>query len=257
MVVMMVRFLSELILIALVYSSVWFLISLVKRRNDIADIAWGLGFMVYSLYLLFRYPVNDLGKALICLVMIWGIRLSIYIFIRNSDKKEDFRYKNWRDEWGSDFYWRSFLQVFFLQALLIIVVISPVLAAGYFSGHSWSWVTLLGMLVWLFGFLYETVADIQLYHFIRRKKTAGEIMNTGLWRYSRHPNYFGEILVWWGIYICVLPVKYGVFFAISPVTITCLLLFVSGVPLLEKKYDNHPEYQIYKKNTPAVFPKWW
>lgn len=253
----MTRFFLELFLIAVAYSVIWFLISLIKKRNDIADVGWGLGFIVYSFYLLVSYPLSDLAKTLICLVVIWALRLSGYIFVRNRNKREDFRYQNWRKEWGRDFYWRSFLQVFFLQTLLIIVVMSPVLASVYLTDDSWSWITTVGILVWLFGFLYETVADMQLYFFIKGRKTSHEIMKTGLWKYCRHPNYFGEILVWWGIYICVLPLEYGVFFVIGPVTITCLVLFVSGVPMLEKKYENHQEYQLYKRNTPVIFPRWW
>ncbi|MBK8501221.1 MAG: DUF1295 domain-containing protein [Saprospiraceae bacterium] len=172
------------------------------------------------------------------------------------EKKEDFRYQKWRDDWGRNFYWRSFLQVFLLQSLLIIVVMAPVLIVSYSPDSSWSWPVTAGIFVWFVGFIYETVADLQLFIFSIRKRKGQEIMKTGLWKYSRHPNYFGEIVVWWGIYICVLPLNCSLLLAISPLTMTYLLLFVSGVPMLERRYENHLEYQAYKKNTPAILPKW-
>jgi len=189
------------------------------------------------------------------LVCVWGFRLSYHIYSRNRGKPEDFRYLQWRKEWGKTFFWRSYLQVYVLQALLLLIISSPLLWTALYN-PSWSPFTTAGMAVWGIGFFFQSVGDYQLAEFVKTKKP-GEIMQTGLWKYSRHPNYFGEILMWWGLFVMVLPMPYGYAMLISPVTITLLLVYVSGVPMLEKKYADNPAYQEYKKRTSALVPKFW
>jgi steroid 5-alpha reductase family enzyme len=241
-------------LIILVFATIWFLIALYKKRNDVADIAWGIGYIIICIYLFIttgRWPVL---LVLYSLVLVWGLRLSIHIYNRNKNKKEDYRYLAWRQEWGKNFFWRSYLQIFILQGVILLTILSPVIHAAASNPVSWSMFTWLGLCCWLIGFYFQATADYQLSVFIKKRKNNNEIIQTGLWKFSRHPNYFGEILMWWGIFIITLPLSGSVFFIISPLTIMLLLVFVSGIPLLEKKYKNNAAYEVYKKRTSMLFP---
>jgi steroid 5-alpha reductase family enzyme len=247
----------QILVILLIYATVWFGISVYKKRNDVADIAWGLGYCMICIYLFFSQPHHLAAIVLYALVMVWGLRLSMHIYFRNRGKSEDFRYRQWREEWGKTFYWRSYLQVYLLQALILFVIISPVVWVSISVPVSWSWLMSIGACIWLVGFVYQSVADYQLSTFVRNRKDRNAIMRTGLWKYSRHPNYFGEILMWWGIFGIALSFEYGIAFIVSPLTITLLLAKVSGVPMLEKKYEDNAAFQEYKTKAPALVPKWW
>ncbi|MBL7847357.1 MAG: DUF1295 domain-containing protein [Cyclobacteriaceae bacterium] len=236
-----------------IYVSVWYVVALVKKRNDLADVAWGMGFALVSLFLLFQRPDSQILWLLSMLVLAWGVRLSGHIYLRGRGKPEDFRYKKWREEWGGNFLWRSYLQVFVLQGFFLIVIVSPIVWASTQPSPSWSIWTLLGILGWIKGFLFQVIGDAQLARFVKTKKP-GEILQTGLWKYSRHPNYFGEIVMWWSVFLITLPVEGSLYFIISPLTITFLLTFVSGVPMLEVKYKDNFAFQAYKKRTSALIP---
>lgn len=237
------------------YATVWFIISLILKRNDVADIAWGLGYILLcGVYALTQLPTNRL-LLLYVLVFLWGLRLALHIAIRNRNKKEDFRYKQWREEWGKTFYVRSYLQVYLLQGVLLLVIISGVtLAASQPEQPALGLLDVIGLLVWLLGFFFEAVGDYQLKKFIENPDNTGKIMDQGLWKYTRHPNYFGEATMWWGIFLIVLSTTYGLYGVLSPLTITTLILFVSGIPMLEKKYANDPAFQAYKKKTSVFIP---
>ena len=241
-------------IIIFLYASLWFIVSVYKKRNDIADIAWGLGYILICLYLFFSKDRSPVTLLLYILVFVWGLRLSLHIYNRNKNKKEDFRYLAWRQSWGKTFYWRSYLQIFLLQGILLLIIVSPVINAAISISKKWDVFTWVGLCCWLIGFYFQAVGDYQLSVFIKQKKNAGEIIQTGLWKFSRHPNYFGEILMWWGIFIITIPILNSFFFIISPLAITFLLVFVSGVPLLEKKYKNNPAFEAYKKRTSALIP---
>ncbi len=239
-----------------VYMTTWFLVALVIKRNDIADIAWGIGFIVASLA---SFAVNDNKSAVslvvILLVTIWGLRLSYHIGRRNIKKPEDYRYKAWRDSWGKWFYLRSYLQVFILQGVLLLVISSPIMVVNTYDYGMVNLLFYIGVVTWFFGFIFESQADKQLGQFISNPKNKGKIMNRGLWKYSRHPNYFGEVTQWWGIGIIALgSSSYGWIGLIGPAMITFLILKVSGVPMLEKKYDDNKDYQEYKKRTSMFIP---
>lgn len=253
----MMTIIVQALILLFAYATSWFVISVLKKRNDVADIAWGLGYCLLCLYMICFQSLSSSAILVCCLVIIWGIRLSVHIYLRNRNKSEDFRYKQWRDEWGSNFYWRSYLQVYLLQACILLIVASSVLIASSTHENISNEFTIIGMGIWLFGFLYESIADYQLSLFVKNKRSKEEIIQTGLWKYSRHPNYFGEIVVWWGIFVMVIPYEYGFYALISPVTITLLLVFVSGIPMLEKKYKGNFNYEKYKLNTPALIPKFW
>lgn len=241
-------------LIIFIYATCWFIAAVIKKRNDIADIAWGMGYIILCIYLLLRYPAPSVNLLLYALVTAWGLRLSIHIYTRNKNKTEDFRYKTWRDEWGKSFYWRSYLQVFLLQGLFILIVLSPVIHAAVETPYTWNGFTWIGFFCWLIGFYFQAVADWQLAVFIKNRKMPGSIMQTGLWKYSRHPNYFGEILMWWGIFFITLPYPNGCWFIIGPLSITGLLVFISGIPMLERKYKGNPAFEDYKKRTSVLIP---
>jgi steroid 5-alpha reductase family enzyme len=190
------------------------------------------------------------------LTFVWGIRLSVYLFIRNRGKVEDFRYRAWREAWGKHFYLRSYLQVFLLQGFFMWLISMPLQVATIANQYEGYAAWLLGIALWIIGFYCQAAGDAQLQAFSKTKQP-GAIMQTGLWKYSRHPNYLGEILMWWGIGIIVFPLPLGWLGLLGPLTITWLLMAVSGVPMLEKKYLNHTAYQQYKLQTPALFPNLW
>lgn len=235
------------------YVSCWYLVAVFLKRNDVADIAWGLGFVVACTFLLWRSPHVPLLQGLTAIVALWGIRLSLHIGMRNRAKAEDFRYRQWREEWGNTVLWRSYLQVFLLQGLFMGVIASPVIWVAANQPASLAWINFLGAAVWLAGYVVQAVADAQLAVFVRTKKP-GEIMQTGLWAYSRHPNYFGEIVMWWGVWIASLSIPGSGWLVVSPLVITWLLARVSGVPMMEAKYKDNPAFQEYRRRTSALIP---
>lgn len=245
----------NILLLGLAYANFWFVISIITKRNDIADVAWGMGYVGLCAFLYFSGYRSDIALIIYALVALWGGRLSLHIGLRNRKKKEDFRYNKWRKEWGSNFYWRSYLQVYMLQVLLLLLISIPIIITTQSPEASLNLFTYLGLILWLIGFYWQVVGDYQLSQFKRQKTDKDQVMQSGLWKYSRHPNYFGEILMWWGIGLIVLPLSYGWIGLASPLLITYLLLFVSGVPMLEKRYKGNAAFETYKEKTPAVFPK--
>ncbi|HMQ62089.1 MAG TPA: DUF1295 domain-containing protein [Flavilitoribacter sp.] len=250
----MISILLETSVLVFCYATLWFAVSILLRRNDIADIAWGLGYLAISLFLVVTRPASGIALLILVLIAIWAIRLSGHIYLRNRKKAEDFRYRKWREEWGRNWIRRSYLQVFLLQGFFMLVISAPIQVASHDHLAQPGFFASLGTAVWIIGFFFQAVGDYQLARFIKTRKNREAVLRTGLWRYSRHPNYFGEILMWWGLFLIVLPLPYGWVAAVSPLAITWLLAFVSGVPMLEKRYENNPAYQAYKKRTNALFP---
>lgn len=244
-----------LILVLFVYMSLWFLVSLLRKRNDVADVAWGLGFVLLAWYSFFLSPDSSLRGLLVgILVSIWGLRLAWHIHERNKGKAEDYRYLAWREEWGKWFYLRSYLQVYILQGAFLFLIVSPVLLINRNVGAGLGLLDLLGVVVWLFGFYFEAVGDAQLARFIKNPDNKGKLMQDGLWTYTRHPNYFGEVTQWWGLWLVALSVPNGWLSIVGPITITVLILKVSGIPMLEKKMQENPEFESYKKRVSIFFP---
>jgi steroid 5-alpha reductase family enzyme len=188
------------------------------------------------------------------LVTLWGLRLSLHVYLRNKDKPEDERYRKWREEWGKYVYIRSYFQAYLLQGALLFLIVLPVLIINMNPGGTWHIFSTLGVIVWIGGFFVEVVGDWQLAQFLKDPENKGELMTHGLWRYTRHPNYFGEVTLWWGIWIMALSVPYGWATVIGPITITVLILKVSGVPMLEEKMADHPDFAEYKKKTSMFIP---
>jgi steroid 5-alpha reductase family enzyme len=251
---MMAQTLFQTALLIFGYVTLWFVVSLIKKRNDVADIAWGLGFIAVCVYLFATQPLNPISALVYVLVTLWGLRLAIHIGLRSTGKAEDFRYKKWREEWGKYFLIRSYLQVYILQGFFMLLIAFPILIAGIAPPQYISTFTVIGGIMWSIGFAFEAIGDYQLSVFVKTKQDKNDIMQTGLWRYTRHPNYFGEVLLWWGIFIITLPLQNGFWGIISPLTITFLLLFVSGIPMLEAKYKGNEAFEDYKSRTSAFFP---
>lgn len=238
------------------YMCFWYFISILKKRNDVADIAWGLGFVLLAWISFYFSNFSLIGLVVNIFVTIWGVRLSSHIYLRNRNKGEDARYLVWRQEWKY-FYLRSFFQVFMLQGLLLFLIVYPVIFINTNAEINFNYLYLFGILVWIFGFLFESIADWQLKNFISRPENKGKIMQNGLWKYSRHPNYFGEVTMWWGIFLIALILPNGIYTIFGPLTITFLILSVSGIPMLEKKYEGNLIFEEYKKKTSKFIPWFW
>ena len=175
------------------FMTAWFVVSLIQKRNDVADIAWGLGFVFVawiSWYVGAQGPRAFLANSL---VTVWGLRLAFHIFQRNAGKPEDARYRSWRESWGSWFILRTYLQVFLLQGVFLFFIASPIFVIAAAGPVGFSILDLLGVCIWSIGFFFETVGDSQLREFVKNPANRGKLLTTGLWRYSRHPNYFGEV----------------------------------------------------------------
>jgi len=243
-------------LLILGYMSLWFIVSLITKRNDVADIAWGLGFVLVSWTALsFSDVVSQQGLLVASLVTVWGVRLAIHIARRNWGRPEDYRYSAWRAAWGRWFYLRSFAQVYVLQGALMFLIALPTVFVMQ-NGGDVTLLTAIGVAVWLMGFLFEVVGDAQLAQFIRNPENKGRLLRTGLWRFTRHPNYFGEVALWWGIWLIAASLPGGLFTVVGPLTISILILKISGVPLLEEKMKNNPEFAEYARTT-SVFIPWF
>jgi steroid 5-alpha reductase family enzyme len=237
------------------YMIIWFIVAHASKRNDVADVAWGGGFIVAAASSLVVSGGPTARAVLVMLlVLMWGLRLSLHIGLRNRGRHEDSRYRKWREEWGNHVVIRSFFQVFILQGVLLLLISIPVIVTITAKGGQLGPLDLIGALVWATGFLFEAVGDYQLLLFKKDPANRGRIMQYGLWKYTRHPNYFGEVSLWWGIYFIALCVPGGWITIIGPVTITFLILGVSGIPMLEKHYEGNKEFEEYKKRTSAFFP---
>ncbi len=246
---------ARMALAIFVYMTVLFLLALVRKRNDIADVGWGLGFILVDLASLWiSGNVTPRKLLILALVVLWGLRLAVHIGMRNRGKKEDYRYKQWRDDWGDNWVIRSYLQVFLLQGVFMLLITFPIMLANTYDVRPLGLLDAVGVMVWAIGFLFESVGDYQLTQFVRNPANKGKIMKYGLWQYTRHPNYFGEVTQWWGVFLIVLSVPNAWMGIIGPLTISFLILKVSGIPLLEKQFEGRPEWEDYKKRTSAFFP---
>jgi steroid 5-alpha reductase family enzyme len=235
--------------------SAWFVAALIRGRNDIADVAWGLGFILAAATSLSLGGIYSARGILVTgLVLVWGLRLALHIHNRNRGKGEDPRYRTWREEWGRWFVLRSFFQIFMLQGVLLLLVSVPVLFINTAADTPLGLPDLAGLALWLYGFGFEVIGDRQLHTFIRDPANRGKLMTSGLWRYTRHPNYFGEVTLWWGIWLLTLQLPHGWMTVIGPLTITFLILKISGIPMLEKHYEDRDDFRDYKRRTSAFFP---
>ena len=238
------------------YLSFLYLVGLVRRNNSVADVGWAPGFVLVVLAALWMVHPYGLRPVIVAtLVTIWGLRLGLHIFMRNWARGEDWRYARWRRYWQSWWPLVSYVLLFVLPGAAILVITAPVLWVIAYGGPvALNGGDMLGIALWVGGFVMEAAADAQLVRFLKRPINKGRILRTGLWRYSRHPNYFGELLQWWGLWLVALSVP-GAFNTIAgPVLLTILILWVSGVPTVEHRWASSPTYKLYAKRTNALVP---
>ncbi len=245
-----------------VYMCAAFVVSLIRKDNGTADIAYGWGFALLAWVSYYFGTENLVGFLASTLATVWALRLSLRIYLRGRGKPEDFRYAAWREAWGKTFVVRSFLQVYLLQGLVIFVVALPVTLLNLYGADLGIGVLgLFGFALWLTGFFFEAVGDAQLGKFMKDPANKGHVMSQGLWKFTRHPNYFGEATMWWGLALVAIdtllftvPLHYALAPFLGPVLITFLLLKVSGVPMLEARFAGNPEWEAYKAKTSVFFP---
>jgi steroid 5-alpha reductase family enzyme len=232
-------------------------ISVIIKNVSIVDVFWGLGFVIVNgiyFYLSENFQLRSI--IVLLLVSIWGLRLSIYLGLRNIGKSEDFRYQEFRRKYGAHrYWWFSFFQVFLLQGALIMIISLPLLGIHYFSENKdLSILDYMGITLWLIGFIFESLGDYQLAKFKKDPRNNNKVLNTGLWKYTRHPNYFGDTVVWWAY--AIFCISAGAYWPIlGSVIMTFLIIKVSGVALLEEDIsDRRPEYKMYIDKTSSFFP---
>jgi steroid 5-alpha reductase family enzyme len=248
--------LHALLVIILLMTFLW-IVSIIIKNVSIVDLFWGFGFVITSLFYFFNTEGSEPRKIiLVALVAIWGLRLSVYLAWRNIGKGEDFRYKEFRKKYGeSRYWWISFFQTFLLQGVLMWLISLPLLGAQYFGQNNQTgFFDVAGIAFWLIGFSFEAGGDFQLSNFKADSSNKGKVLDSGFWRYTRHPNYFGDTAVWWGYgLICIAAGSYIPF--IGTLLMTALIIKVSGVALLEKTLkETKPQYKEYIEKTSAFLP---
>jgi steroid 5-alpha reductase family enzyme len=244
-------------LVVLAAMAILWIVSLILRDSSIIDIFWGASFVLSNWIYFFLAPGGfPARKWLISVIVtLWGLRLSLYILWRNAGKGEDFRYRKWREEAGGKWWWQSLFKVFLVQGVLSWIISAPLLAAH--AGASPARLTFLdyaAILVWGVGFFFEAAGDWQMARFKANPDNKGKVLDRGVWRYTRHPNYFGDATQWWAYYL-VAATAGGYWTVFSPLLMTVLLLRVSGVALLEKSLtEAKPAYKEYIETTSAFIP---
>ncbi|CAB4602768.1 unannotated protein [freshwater metagenome] len=244
------------ITIAVIMIGTW-LLSLVLKNASIVDIVWGLGFAITSWVLAITVDGNS-GRQILLAVMVglWGVRLGGYLAKRNIGHGEDWRYKAMRKKKGPKFGLISLVTVFGLQGTLMFVVSLPVIFGNGDSSPGVGPIAVMGIMVWMVGLAFEAIGDLQLARFKKDPSNAGKVMSTGLWSLTRHPNYFGDALLWWGIGIVGAETGSGVVGLVGPLVMTLFLLKVSGVPMLERSLMKRREgYAEYAARTSAFIPR--
>jgi steroid 5-alpha reductase family enzyme len=233
------------------------LLSLAIRDSSIVDIAWGMLFVLVAWLGVAVGPGDPTRRWLVAvLVTVWGIRLSVRIGRRNIGRPEDFRYAAWRERAGNAWWWRSLFKVFWLQGAVAVVVSLPLVAVAVgTTPEGLTAIDILGIAVWLTGFGFEAVGDHQLDRFKANPANRGGIIETGLWRYTRHPNYFGDALLWWGLGVIGLLTPWGLPALVGPALMTFLLVRVSGVAMLESSMSTRPGWDRYAASTSAFIPR--
>lgn len=224
---------------------------------SIADIFWGMGFVIVNAFYTFMSGELNVRKLLvICLVTLWGMRLTLYLAWRNIGKGEDFRYQEFRKKFGQhNYWWISYFQTFLLQGILLMIISLPLLGVST-GNHSneLSFLDYTGIFLWIIGFAFEGGGDYQLARFKNNPANKGKVLNTGFWRYTRHPNYYGDAVVWWSYGLFSLA-AHSYWHIIGSLLMTVLLIKISGVALLEKTLTiTKPHYQDYIRKTNSFFP---
>ena len=249
-------YLQALLVIICMMTLLW-LVSVKLKNVSIVDLFWGFGFVVAACFYFLRSDGLEIRKIMVMtMVALWGLRLSGYLAWRNYGKGEDFRYRQFRKDYGEKrYWWISYFQVFLLQGLLMWLISAPLLGAQFHGKEAGlGWLDGVGILFWLIGITFEAGGDIQLTRFRADPANKGRVLDTGFWRYTRHPNYFGDTVVWWG-YACLSMAAGSYLPVLGSLLMTALIIKVSGVALLEKSLiSTKPQYQEYVRKTSAFVP---
>ncbi len=248
----------EVAILLVIFFLLLFIIGQRLKNNAIVDVGWGLGFVLIAWYTFFRLELaHTTNWLIVVLVSFWGLRLAYHVARRNWGKPEDFRYQEMRKKWGDKLpALKAFVEVYLTQMILMFIIAMPIILINRYTQTALRPMVWIGFWVWFLGYFFEVVGDAQLAAFIRNPSNKGKLMTQGLWKFTRHPNYFGEATMWWGIFLIGTTVADGWLGIISPITITFLLVFVSGVPLLERKYKNRKDFKAYRKRT-SIFIPWF
>lgn len=249
-----VLWISAVVLIAAM--TVLWLVSLAVADSSIVDIFWGSAFVLVAWTAFVAADGLDARRILlVSMTSVWGARLTLYLGWRNLGKGEDFRYAEWRRRHGRRWWWRSYLQVFLLQGALAWVVSLPIQAGQVPADPNLGWMAVAGFAVWAIGLIFEGVGDLQLARFKADPANQGRVMDTGLWRYTRHPNYFGDFLVWWGLWLVAAEASGAWWTFAGPLVMSWLLIRVSGARKLESTIgERRPGYSEYIRRTSGFFP---
>jgi steroid 5-alpha reductase family enzyme len=248
--------------VMVIYFTLFFNISTIKKNYGLIDIAWGLGFVVIVWFHYFNSSITMtvFHQVLTGLVTIWGLRLTYHLTVRNWNKPEDFRYTNMRQNMKHFFHIQAYFKFFMLQMVFMLIISMPFHIFYYHMAFStpFNWMVLIiALIIYAIGFYFESAGDAQLKAFKQNPNNKGHIMTKGVWSWTRHPNHFGDFMVWWGFFILTLTSTNAwiLLTIIGPLFMSFLLRYVSGVPLLEKKYKDNEAYQNYAKTTPIFIPK--
>ncbi len=251
----MIDLILHLSLGVLFYVSSLYVLATIIKNWSIIDIAWGPGFVLISILALIRTNNFNLYTWTITfLVLLWALRLAYHIGFRNIGKGEDFRYANWRKKWQPYPEIQGYFRVFILQGIIMLIVALPIILTIKYSTEEIGFVYFIpGVLLFLIGFLCEVIADFQLKKFKSDDKNSGQLIKTGLWSISRHPNYLGEIILWWGIGFFSLPFNYGYLGLLGPLCIHLIIRYIS-IPVLEEKWKDRKDWKTIEKDTSILFP---
>ncbi len=243
----------ETLIISLLIQLVLFIPAFIFKTDKLTDLSYSMTFALLAIILYARSSQTFVHLILLIMLLAWSFRLGIYLFIRISKMKKDKRFDGIRES----FY--RFAKFWLLQGIVVwLVMLSSVFLFGNIN-PDWSFVSLLGLIIFLVGFVLETVADAQKYKFKSNPKNKTSFIQTGVWRYSRHPNYFGEFLIWLGIFVYSLSsaLPLALWGVLSPLFIFVVLYYGTGIPMLERSYDkrfkNNMDYQEYKQTTNKFF----
>ena len=250
------------VLALFIFMNIAFVFGTTLKNNGIIDSFYGLGYIVVawtSLILMGTFSIRQIITTI--LVSIWGFRLFLYVTIRNWGKSEDYRYQAIRKSYGDKVLSKSYVKIYLFQGLIIFLVGFPALFINstetppILNIYEISAITLLiGVIIWIIGFYFESVGDYQLRKFKKNPENKGKIMDQGLWKFTQHPNYFGEVTMWWGIFIIALGVPWGIVTIFGPIIITYMIIKVSGVRLLNYRFRKDDKYADYKRRTSAFIP---
>lgn len=245
--------LLTLLSLVIVYLTTMLIVVQLKQDNSIGNFTWGGGVLLITVITFFFSYYTARSQLITSLICLWALRLIMYVYLRYK-KGADPRFVAWQKQWGKYALFISFWWIVVMNGMMMFIMSIPSILINQSMALGLNILDVIGLAIWVLGFCCETFADQQLSHFMKNPANKGKIMTQGLWYYSRHPNYFGEMVMWWGIFCIALSAPLGFLAIISPITITILLTFFTGVPMLERVFENNPEYQEYKKHTSMLIP---